>query len=324
MLNARSIERLVTPLLQTTPSRPATSASSLKRQELFNHPNTERSNTEHSNTKHANNNALAGHLSDHGSESPESNFLFDTQLLDRVETQRSTQQNVAADRLMNALAKNGLILPLPIQIKLTLHAAGPIALATRRLAELSYSLTPKLKQMIQTLLAQQNELGHFASAPTQQKNQSTNQSANQLLDQQPDPLATAAAIAALARIQRTHRLPAELKQQIEVALERAAEALVQMQPPSLLAHPNDHSVQDRAQTTLFILYLLIDRPDIAARLDLSGLEPWMNTDHPEHIRQLQALDRPTRSLLQLVHPNTNHTAQKEAANHQANSTTQAA
>jgi len=93
------------------------------------------------------------------------------------------------EAILAGLEANGMILPLPLRVRLAGSPVAAVALGLRRLLELTYQPTPLADDMLAFLLDAQGEDGSFAD----------------------DPLATAAAAAALQRARREgHVAPAEL------------------------------------------------------------------------------------------------------------------
>ena len=67
----------------------------------------------------------------------------------------------AYDRLLSAVAANGLELPLPLQVRLSQAPAGAVAMALRRTTELAYGRTDLAHRLAGFLLASQGEDGSF-------------------------------------------------------------------------------------------------------------------------------------------------------------------
>jgi hypothetical protein len=148
-----------------------------------------------------------------------------------------------------------------------------MALALRRLVELTYGPTAQTRELAADLLALQNPDGSFSGA-------------------EPgcgDPLATAAAAAALGRVIREH--PGE-GPALEPAYRRALGALGQMQDVDNrvgFAGASDRSDADRRLITAFILFLLTGDAAFRSAVRFADLMNGFD-DHADE------LDEPTRQL----------------------------
>lgn len=137
------------------------------------------------------------------------------------------------EHLFDAVAANGMVLPMPLRVRLSQLPAAGVALGLRRLVELTYGPTELSQAMIDWLLARQAHDGGFDG----------------------DVLATAAAAASLGRICRDHFTVAV--PQIEDAHARAVSYIAARQDDDALMGPADeHDSQQRAMATLFVLYIL--------------------------------------------------------------------
>jgi hypothetical protein len=155
------------------------------------------------------------------------------------------------DQLLDALSAGGLDLPLPLRIRLSQHPACALALGLRRLIELTYGPTELSRAMIVDLLALQDPDGSFGS----------------------DPLATACAVAALARLEAEHHHLGNLE--VGTAGQRALAALAAMQADDgLMAYPADRSWQQRALVNAFILFLLAHDAPFRAAVRLAEMMDW--------------------------------------------------
>jgi len=81
--------------------------------------------------------------------------MLSTNLIERAFVSRDH------DRLLRDLAANGMVMPLPLRVKLGAGAVAPVALALRRLAELTYGPTPLRRAMLRRLLEAQRPDGAF-------------------------------------------------------------------------------------------------------------------------------------------------------------------
>ena len=161
------------------------------------------------------------------------------------------------DGLIRSLSGNGLVLPLPLRVRLSGSRPAAIGLALRRVVELSYGPTPLSRQMTSTLLDLQRPDGAFET------------------DGRPDPLATAAAAAGLGRVIRDQ--PRAAGPEVREAHRRAASAVAEMQSgDGLFDTPLDRCDAGRTLTGLLTLFLLGDDEafvaatrvgDLASRLE---------------------------------------------------------
>ena len=156
------------------------------------------------------------------------------------------------DRLLGALAGNGLALPLPVRAVLLQSPVGVIALALRRLAELTYGPTEAARAMLGELLEAQAADGAFERCP----------------------VATAAAAAALRQLADQ---PAGYDPEVGLAHERAIAALAGMQrDDGLFATGDDRTVDDRETTSAFVLYLLAGDEPFRQAVRMHDLMNWFD------------------------------------------------
>ncbi|MEM7626196.1 MAG: hypothetical protein AAF333_11425 [Planctomycetota bacterium] len=180
------------------------------------------------------------------------------------------------DRLLRDLADNGLTLPLSLRVSLGQSETAPLALALRRLVELTYSPTDLSRRLVERLLEAQNPDGTFVGSAERDR----------------DPLATAAALAGLARVAREH--PGAVTAELDQALDRGFAALAELQDcDGLFSAPADRSVADRALTTAFIVSLLGDAPGFRGAVRLHEICRWFDGHDAR-------LDRHTRQLWDLA------------------------
>lgn len=159
-----------------------------------------------------------------------------------------TLQSRNYDRLLQDLARNGLVMPLPLRIQLAESAAGARGLGLRRLIELTYGPTAQTFELMRKLMAAQSPSGAVLDGAGR---------ASCLL--------TAAFAAGLGRALRDHvgRLwPDEAE--IQLAYGRAIQSLASMQgADALFVGCQDRHPQDAVLTSAFIAYLLMDSPGFA-------------------------------------------------------------
>ena len=170
--------------------------------------------------------------------------MLSIQLIDK------TLQTGDHDRLLRELARNGLVMPLPLRVRLGGSPTGATAMGLRRLVELTYGPTALGRELCEHLIS--------AIVP----------GAGVLDDQgQPCPVLTAAAAAGLGRLLRDHgHLMGEDHTMAQDAHRLAIDALARMQAgDGLFAGPVDRTAEDRLLVSAFIAYLLLDDHAFAAR-----------------------------------------------------------
>ncbi|MFI4860905.1 MAG: hypothetical protein ACIAXF_09520 [Phycisphaerales bacterium JB063] len=170
--------------------------------------------------------------------------MLSIQLIDKTLQQRDH------DRLLRELCRNGLIMPLPLRVRLGRSAHGAAGLGLRRLVELTYGPTALSRELTDQLAhAIHPGLGVLDD------------------DSAPCPVLTAAVCAGLGRLIRDHgQLLGEDLPAITQAHQHGIDALAQMQGhDGLFAGPVDRSSGDRLLVSAFIAYLLIDDHAFAAR-----------------------------------------------------------
>ncbi len=161
-------------------------------------------------------------------------------------------------RMVGCLSENGMTLPLTLRARLS-HATGAIGLGLRRLVELTYGPTSLSVDMTQALLSQQHADGSFQG------------------DCDRDPLATAAAAAAIAAVIRESPAQAQPDTALPDALDRALASLASMQDDAgLFRHEDDRTEQDRALTSAFILFLLARISAFRAAARFAELMTWFD------------------------------------------------
>lgn len=194
----------------------------------------------------------------------------------------------AADthRLVQSLADNGMVCPLPLRARLS-HPAAAHGLALRRLAQLTYGPTPTSRRLVADLLDRQQPDGSFPGSSDR------------------DPLATAAVAAAFDALLADHPLddPAVLVNPRDRAL--AALAAMQ-QPDGTFAGPDDRTEQDRQLTSAFVLFLLGHDDAFRAAVRLADLLSYFD----EHAGRL---DPEITDLLEMSRPHTEPGLQLTAA-----------
>lgn len=174
------------------------------------------------------------------------------------------------DSLLRGVVPMGLDLPLPLQVRLSGQRAAVIALALKRVVELTYGPTSLSRELTAALLDQQNGDGSFG------------QTSGTGMALSGDPLATAAAIAALTALLREHsQLPLV---EAGAARERAIAALATFQAEAgLFSCPADRTDDDRALTGAFILTLLAGDEDFRQAVRYADLMTWFD----EHAQTLE-------------------------------------
>jgi hypothetical protein len=187
------------------------------------------------------------------------------------------------DALLEAVVANGLMLPVPLRIRLSEHEVCAVALALRRATELAYGPSSTGAAMARFILERQQDDGSWHG----------------------DPLATAVALAALAAVRRQAFVPAEVRK-LNLAIERAAAALTAMQEADgLFFAADDRTEQDRALTGAYILSLLAADADFRRTVRLADLLDYFeaNADRLEpdtfalyHLSQMDAPVPPPMSV----------------------------
>ncbi|MEM1109842.1 MAG: hypothetical protein AAGH99_14245 [Planctomycetota bacterium] len=201
------------------------------------------------------------------------------------------------DRLLRDLSDNGLSLPLSIRMRLGQSPAGPIALALRRLVELTYGPTALSRRLVDRLLCEQRFDG--CSDP-QIPAAGTERMASE--DGGRDPLVVATVLAGLSRVAADH--PATVGDELRSGLDRGYAALAELQDcDGLFSSPDDRSVGDRALTTAFIVSLLGADPRFRAGVRLGELHQWFEARDGRLDRQTQRLwDLALISIHDIVEP----------------------
>ncbi|MCE9588971.1 MAG: hypothetical protein K8S99_00420 [Planctomycetes bacterium] len=172
------------------------------------------------------------------------------------------------DLLADAVADNGLGLPLPLRVRVTGSRVAAVAMGLKRVIELTYGPTSLSREMTSSLLTLQQPDGSFEG----------------------DPLATAAVLAALNLINSDQ--PRACDPAVALAREHALAALAAMQDDDGLFHtsPLDRTEQDRALTAAFVLLILGRDPEFRAAIRFADLLNWFDTN-------AQTLDADTHQLL---------------------------
>lgn len=184
--------------------------------------------------------------------------------------------------LLEAIVGNGFEVPLPIRARLLQSPAAAIALALRRVLDLTYGPTALSREMVRSLLAQQEPDGSFHH----------------------DPIQTATALAGLGRWVDQSPDSASAgstgNAAVTQACERAAAWLAASQgTDGLFVHPDDRTDEDRALTAAYVLWMLADHATSRATIRWADLQNWF--DEHEH-----TLDDATDRLLQLARATSTH------------------
>ncbi len=195
------------------------------------------------------------------------------------------------DRLLRDLADNGMALPLSVRLRFGQSPTAPLALALRRLVELTYGPTALSRHLVDRLLRDQLPDGSFpgdAEGSTQLR----------------DPLATATALAGLGRVAADH--PATVGDALRAGLDRGYAALAELQDcDGLFSAPADRSLADRALTTAFIVSLLGPDPRFRGAVRLNELNQWFEGQDGRLDRHTQHLwDMPSISIHDAFEPMT--------------------
>lgn len=182
------------------------------------------------------------------------------------------------DRLLRDLADNGMALPLSLRLRFGQSPTAPLALALRRLVELTYGPTTLSRQLVDRLLRDQRPDGTFPGDNEQDR----------------DALATATALAGLGRVAADH--PATVGDELRAGLDHGYAALAELQDcDGLFSAPADRSLADRALTTAFIVSLLGPDPRFRGAVRLSELHQWFESQdgrldrHTQHLWDLASI-----------------------------------
>ena len=176
------------------------------------------------------------------------------------------------DRLLNAVAANGLELPLPLRVRLSQAPAGAVALGLRRVVELTYGPTALSGRMTRFLLDVQHADGSFGD----------------------DPAITAAAAAALGRLLAEQ--PPAPALAVAQARQTALAALAAMQADDGLFDVGiERSLEDRALTAAFVLLLLGGDETFHQAVRSAELCRWFEQRHGRLDRLTERLWRMSRA-----------------------------
>jgi hypothetical protein len=191
-------------------------------------------------------------------------------------------------RMIASLVDNGTALPLALQSRLS-HPVGASGMALRRLVELAYGPTPLSMAMTRDLLEKQHPNGVFPGTCER------------------DPLITAAAAAGLAAVLREHTgktglsTPSPQQPHLADALDRALASLSAMQSEDgLFSHADDRTEQDRALTSVFVLFLLARLPGFREAVRFADLMTWFDEradqldPDTQQLYHMASLDDPAR------------------------------
>lgn len=166
-------------------------------------------------------------------------------------TARNVHKLIAGPRpeaLLDALASNGFQLPLSLRVRLMETPASMLALALRRVIELSYVPNPHHRELLRQLLDAQLDDGSFGH----------------------DPLATSLAIASLHVSQNASIASAD--PEAGLALERALAALAAMQNDAgFFGYSSDRSIQSQGLAAAFIFATLMDVEEFRTTVRMGDL-----------------------------------------------------
>lgn len=177
--------------------------------------------------------------------------------------------------LLDELVRNGLVIPLPLRVRLIGAPAGVWGLALRRLLELTYGPTPLADQLSRRILAGLEE-GHAHTGWTDQ-------------DGDLCPIASAAALSGLLRLNRDYPQRA---QELGVAggIQRGLNAFQALQgPDGLIQGPGLNDVRVRLLATAMVAYLLAGWPEFRAAVRWFDLVDAMERLQDQHDRDTAQL-----------------------------------
>ncbi len=167
------------------------------------------------------------------------------------------------DILQHQFACDAACLSLPLKIRLSRGPVTAIALSLHRLTELTHEPTPIRQEMTMALLVQQRTDGAFG------------------IDGPPDPLPTAAAIAALGRvvnqISTINSIEKVTYNRCQAAYEQGLASLAAMQgEDGLFGTADDCTDAERSLVSAFILYLLAGDPAFRMTIRFAELMNWFD------------------------------------------------
>ncbi len=192
------------------------------------------------------------------------------------------------DALLRGVAPIGLDLPLPLLVRLSGEPVAVLALALRRVLELTYGPTPLSRELTATLLDRQNNDGSFGEGVSGNP------------DGPGDPLATAAVIAALTALLQEHASTPH--PEAALARERAIAALANSQADhGLFVSPADRTDHDQALATAFILTLLAGDEDFRQSVRFADLMNWFDEHDDELPAHADTLLRIARAQTPVCH-----------------------
>lgn len=190
------------------------------------------------------------------------------------------------DSLLDALSANGLELPLPLLIRLGQVNASAVAMALRRVVELTYGPTGLSRELAGHLLKAQQPDGSYGR----------------------DPLATATVVSALGRLFTEQ--PGAAGDDARDARDRALAALASLQGEDGLFRSSelgvDRTQQERAQCSAFILFLLAGDEEFRHTVRFADLLNWFEQrrdDLEDDTRRLWLLARADRGEKPRPNPN---------------------
>jgi len=177
-------------------------------------------------------------------------------------------------QILDALVRNGAMLPLALRVRLSAHPEAAAAMALRRVVELAWGRAPIAEEMAGWLLARQCEDGSWAG----------------------DPATTAAVVSAFAQVQarpETQANPA-LDVRLGNARFRGLTALAQMQvEDGLFWFDEDTHDAQRGLVAAFVLSELADDDEFRQLVRWADLLDWFEgRDH--------RLDGPTADLYRVA------------------------
>lgn len=169
--------------------------------------------------------------------------------------------------LLRGVSPHAIELPLPLIVRLSQQPAAVVALALRRVTEMSYGPTRFSRVLVADLLRRQSPDGSFDG----------------------DPLSTAAAADALGRVLTEHGgHGSQPVDRIAAARDAALVSLGVMQTGAgLLAGPADRTEQDAALSSAFILSLLACDPAFRAAVRYHDLLDYF-ADHDARLSDATA------------------------------------
>ncbi|MEX2216995.1 MAG: hypothetical protein WD768_22980 [Phycisphaeraceae bacterium] len=176
------------------------------------------------------------------------------------------------DSLLRGTTPLGIELSLPLETRISQQPAAVIALALRRIVELTYGPAEACRLTLASLLRLANADGSFGDGGTDPQGRSRG-----------DCLATAAVADALSRMLSENHATHADRQAAFASRDAALIALAGMQEADgLFISGNDRTQEDRTLTAAFILALLAGCAEFRSQVRFADLLNWFD-DHSDRL-----------------------------------------